>query len=175
MRKRKKAIGRPAKGELSSREMEICSNMRRLREAAHMTREQLCEIVLKPYRMISPNTYRQYEIGNRRTPEWMIEAFTNFFSEDPASISDSDIEAANAQAYRRSELYGDPDIYSFLKTLEFQGVRLQRINDMNISFTWKDQVSIVTYERFFQIVDEYLSSVSNAIDKLFENNNSSGS
>ena len=70
--------GRPPKGPLTERDQanrEILVNIRR---QSGMTQREFCENVFKN-RSITANSYRQYETGERRVPEWLLREVDMYF------------------------------------------------------------------------------------------------
>ena len=70
--------GRPYKGALTERDQanrEILVNIRR---QSGMTQREFCENVFKN-RSITANSYRQYETGERRVPEWLLREVDMYF------------------------------------------------------------------------------------------------
>ena len=71
--------GRPYKGPLTEKDQanrEILVNIRR---QSGMTQREFCEKVLRN-RHTTPNSYRQYETGERRVPEWMLREVDMYFN-----------------------------------------------------------------------------------------------
>lgn len=71
--------GRPYKGPLTEKDQanrEILVNIRR---QSGMTQSEFCEKVLRN-RHTTPNSYRQYETGERRVPEWLLREVDMYFN-----------------------------------------------------------------------------------------------
>ena len=175
----KRGPGRPKKGEIQPLEKELCYRIKEVRMKHGYTQKDICEKVLvevKKDSTMNENSYRRYENGRLRVPEWMVEAFIKCFPEDKDYIigyKEQDIENANEdrkiQNELRAELENGYEGFCFNRYLDSLGYKIIKIDeDLKVTFYNKEKVFKLRIEQYRKLVNE----VENIIEKSFKDNTS---